>query len=421
MFADVATIEIRAGKGGDGRLSFRREKYIARGGPDGGNGGRGGNVVFMVDHNSHTLSNFRTSRRVFAEDGHVGGDNRKHGRNGEDVIIHVPAGTQIWHDDELMADLTEEGQTQVLAKGGRGGFGNAHFTSSVRQAPRTAEKGEPGEHFMLRLELKLVADVGLIGLPNAGKSTLLSVISNAKPEIGDYAFTTLVPNLGVVHHRQFTFLASDIPGLIEGASQGKGLGDEFLRHVERTAVLVHLIDAASDDVVRDFNIILGELANYKVDLSGRPQLIVLTKTETVPAETVKAAEKALKIAGVAPIYSISAQAHRGLEPLLDRVVEYVKAAREERAAAAAEAAVPVIAEVNLPDLWRVEPNGDGHWRVTGERIEGFARRTDFEEDDAVERLRDILRKTGVARELRRQGAQAGDVVVIGQAELAWLD
>ena len=268
MFADTATIEIKAGKGGDGRLSFRHEKYRAMGGPDGGNGGHGGDVIFRVDHNSNTLSSYRTMRILSAEDGEAGGENRRAGKQGQDVIVPLPQGTQVWDGETLVADLSQTDSEQVMAKGGRGGYGNAHFQSSVRQAPRISEQGEAGEHFTFRLELKMVADVGLVGLPNAGKSTLLSVISNARPEIADYAFTTLIPNLGVVDHRAGSFLAADIPGLIEGASAGKGLGDEFLRHVERTAVLIHLVDAGSNDVDKDWAVIQKELAEYKIDLSG---------------------------------------------------------------------------------------------------------------------------------------------------------
>ncbi|HSX03041.1 MAG TPA: GTPase ObgE [Candidatus Saccharimonadia bacterium] len=420
MFTDVATIEIKAGKGGDGRLSFRHEKYRAKGGADGGNGGRGGNIIFRVDHNANTLASYRTVRLVAADDGQVGGENRRNGRQGADVTIKLPPGTQVWEGETLLADLTQDGQEVVMARGGRGGFGNAHFVSSVRQTPRTAELGEPGEARKLRLELKLVADVGLVGLPNAGKSTLLSVISNAKPEIADYAFTTLVPNLGVVDHRGYGFMVADIPGLIEGASAGKGLGDEFLRHIERTAVIVHLIDAGSDDVARDYGIIQAELAQYAVDLSARPQVVAISKVETVAPGQAEAAVAAVRAAGARDVFAISAQAHRGLEPLLDRLAAVVKADREARAAAQAEAAIPVIEATDLPDLWRVEAEGDGVYRVTGERIEGFARRTDFNQDEGVERLRDIMRKQGIARELRRQGARDGDTVRIGDTELAWL-
>jgi len=415
-------MEVRAGKGGDGRLGFRHEKYRAMGGPDGGDGGRGGDVIFRVDHNMNTLSRYRTSKLIKAEDGEAGGGNRMHGKYGEEVVIKVPQGTQIWEDDQLLVDLTAADQEAVIAKGGRGGFGNAHFKSSVRQAPRTAELGEPGDARKLRLELKLVADVGLVGLPNAGKSTLLSVISNAKPEIADYPFTTLVPNLGVVDVDDYGFLVADIPGLIEGASEGKGLGDEFLRHIERTAVLLHLIDAGSTDPAADYAVIQQELREYEVDLSAKPQIVVLTKQETVDAKQLATAQKAVqKAAGTTPVYSISAQAHQGLLEILRPAAELVKAARSKREQELAEAAVPVIEVTDLPDFWRVAAEGDGVYRVTGERIEGFARRTNFDQDEGVERLRDILRKTGVARQLRRQGAQDGDTVRIGETELAWLD
>jgi GTP-binding protein len=421
MFADTATIEVRAGKGGDGRLSFRHEKYRAMGGPDGGDGGHGGSVIFRVDHNQSTLSGYRTTRTIRAEDGEIGGDNRKHGKRGEDAIVPVPQGTQVWDGDRLVVDLSAADQESVIAQGGRGGFGNAHFKSSVRQAPRSAELGEKGEQFKLQLELKLVADVGLVGLPNAGKSTLLSVISNAKPEIGDYPFTTLVPNLGVVDIDDFGFMVADIPGLIEGASAGKGLGDEFLRHIERTAVLLHLIDAGAPDPAADYAVIQRELADYQVDLSAKPQIIVLTKQETVDPGKLKSDQAALaKAAPGAGIFVISAQTHEGLVPLLRATAKLVQADRAQRAAAEAEAAIPVIDTSALPDFWQVEPETDGVFRLTGERLEGFARRTNFDQDEAVERLRDILRKTGVARELRRLGAQDGDTILIGDAELAWI-
>jgi GTP-binding protein len=308
-----------------------------------------------------------------------------------------------------------------VARGGRGGFGNAHFKSSTRQAPRTAELGEPGEEHKLRLELKLVADVGLVGLPNAGKSTLLSVISNAKPEIADYPFTTLVPNLGVVDVDDYSFLVADIPGLIEGASAGRGLGDEFLRHIERTAVLLHLIDTASPDPAADYRTIQAELKAYQIDLSTKPQLVVLTKQETVDAAQLTAAQKAVKKAARTAPFVISAQTHQGVLELLRAAVPLVKAARTARAQAQAEAEIPVIDTTSFPEAWQVAAEGEGIWRVTGERIEGFARRTNFDQDDAISRLRDILNKTGVARELRRKGAQDGDTVRIGTSELAWLE
>ncbi len=421
MFVDSATIELKAGKGGDGRSSFRHEKYRAMGGPDGGDGGRGGDVIIRVDHNLNTLVAYRNAKTIRAESGEPGGGNRSHGKNGLDQIVKVPQGTQVWEDDVLVVDLTGPKDEAVIGKGGRGGFGNAHFKSSTRQAPRNAELGDPGESHKLRLELKMVADVGLVGLPNAGKSTLLSVISNAKPEIADYPFTTLVPNLGVVDVDEFGFLVADIPGLIEGASEGKGLGDEFLRHIERTAVLLHLVDPSSADPATDYKVIQSELAHYEVDLSLKPQLIVITKSETVDAKTLADATKAIKkVAKATPIFVISAQAHVGLLEVLRAAAVLVKDARAVRERYIAETAIPVIETIDLPDFWRVVTEEDGIFRVIGERIEGFARRTNFEEDDGVRRLRDILAKTGVARELRRQGAVDGDIIRIGDTELTWL-
>lgn len=421
MFADTAHIEIHAGKGGNGRSSFRHEKYRENGGPDGGNGGRGGDIIVRVSHNVNTLSYYRTARLISAEDGLVGGENEKQGKSGADVYIDVPLGTQLWDNDRLVADLVDDGTEIVIARGGRGGFGNSHFQSSTRQAPKVAELGEPGDAQKLRMELKLVADVGLVGLPNAGKSTLLSVISNAKPEIADYPFTTLIPNLGVVDQDDYTFLVADIPGLIEGASEGKGLGDEFLRHVERTAVIFHLVDAGNVDPAGVYKTIQKELADYTVDLSDRPQIVVLTKIETVDDKTVEAAKKKLiKVIGDRQLFTISAQAHRGLPELLRAAVVLVKAARQKREEDKAIAEVPIIDTTSMPDLWRVIQDEDGAFRVEGERIEGFALRTDFENEEGVERLRDIFRKQGIARELRKAGIVPGEIVRIGESELEWL-
>jgi len=418
MFADTATIEIRAGKGGDGRLSFRHEKYRAYGGPDGGDGGRGGNVIFELDHNQSTLSQYRTTRTIRAQDGAPGGTNRKHGKGGVSEVVKVPPGTQVWERDQLLADITTATPSTVIARGGRGGFGNAHFVASTRQAPRAAELGEPGEARIVRLELKLVADVGLVGLPNAGKSTLLSVISNAKPEIADYPFTTLAPHLGFVDLDSDSFLAADIPGLIEGASSGKGLGTEFLRHLERTAVLLQLVDGLSADPAADWQTIDAELATYGHGLSDKPRLTVLTKIEgLVPEDLTTKIANLERIAGH-PVYPISAQAHTGLEPLLRAAAKLVVADRAGREASADQ--LPVIDETALPDFWRVEPGGDATWRISGTRLEGFGRRTDFDSPDGIARLHDILRKTGVAKELRRQGAKPGDHLLLGPADFPWV-
>ena len=279
MFVDTAKVFIQAGKGGNGAVSFRRELYIEKGGPDGGDGGRGGDVVFRASKDLNTLLNFRYKPELKAKNGDNGSKRNKAGKSGENLIVKVPVGTLVKKDGQILADLSTDEQEVIISKGGDGGFGNAHFKSSVRQTPRIAEMGEPGETFEAELELKLLADVGLVGFPNAGKSTFLSVVSNARPEIANYAFTTLTPNLGVAEIDGQNLLIADIPGLIEGASEGKGLGDAFLRHVERTAVLLHLIDVYEDDVAERYQTIRSELEKYQPELINRPEVIALTKTE----------------------------------------------------------------------------------------------------------------------------------------------
>ncbi len=420
MFTDRVEILIQAGRGGDGRLSFRTEKYRPKGGPDGGDGGRGGNIVFRVDHNLNTLSAFRHKKLLKSEPGAMGGTNRRHGKNGEDLIVKVPQGTLVTElEGGVVADLSESQQELVVAKGGRGGFGNAHFTSSVRQAPRAVEVGEAGQHLAVTLELKLVADIGLVGLPNAGKSTLLSVISNAKPEIADYPFTTLVPNLGVVDIDGDSVMVADIPGLIEGASQGKGLGDDFLRHIERTAVILHLIDAHSQDVAADYKTIQGELKDYAIDLTAKPQLVALTKCEGVDVKDLKAKQLTLKKASKQTIQTISAVAGQGVTELLRSAMPLVIAERQRRAELQAVEAVHVFDEASQPELWRVTCEGR-IFKVRGDKIEGFARRTNWDNDESVDRLRDIMRKQGIARELQRLGIEHEDIIEIAGHELQWI-
>ena len=279
MFVDNAVVQVVAGRGGDGRVSFRTEKYVDKGGPDGGDGGRGGDVIFVADENTSTLVDFRIKQEIKAENGEPGSMRRRHGKNGADRIVKVPVGTVIYRGEEEIADLVSTGQRVVVAKGGDGGFGNAHFKSSTRQTPRVAELGEKGEAFEARLELKLIADVGLVGFPNAGKSTFLSVVSNARPEIANYAFTTLTPNLGVADIDDTSLLIADIPGLIEGASEGKGLGDAFLKHIERTAVILHLIDAYQDEPGEAYQTIRRELENYSHTLTELPEVVVLSMVD----------------------------------------------------------------------------------------------------------------------------------------------
>lgn len=421
MFIDKASVLIKAGDGGDGKVSFRHEKFVDRGGPDGGDGGNGGNVIFVASRNENTLANFRYQKELTADSGQPGDKRRKHGRSAKDLFVPVPVGTVITDlEGKVLADLADDEQQAVIARGGKGGFGNAHFVSSRRQAPKVAEKGEQGEALEARLELKMIADVGLIGLPNAGKSTLLSVISNARPEIANYPFTTLVPNLGVVDvDSKDSLLFADIPGLIEGAAEGKGLGDEFLRHVERTAVMVHLIDAYQEDVVDAYRTIQGELQAYKVDLSQRPQIVALTKIEGLDQDIVNDQLNKLKdaVAEGTELTAISAQTKQGVPELLRKVRDIVAAERARQAAEAAEKApadgVPVLTLDNAPLAWNVRKEADDLYVVTGNKIEKFAARTHFDNEDGVARLRDIIKKMGIMHALVRQGIKAGDRIRIG--------
>ena len=314
MFVDTAKVIIRAGKGGNGAISFRREIYIPKGGPDGGDGGKGGDVVFVASKDCNTLIDFRFQPKLIAEDGKAGSGQKSSGKSGKDLEVEVPVGTVVKRSDtgEIVADLVRDGQREIVAHGGDGGYGNWHFRSSVRQTPKIAELGNPGEAFDAELELKLIADVGLIGFPNAGKSTFLSVVSNATPEIADYPFTTLTPNLGVAKVDNTSILIADIPGLIEGASEGKGLGDEFLRHVERTKVLLHLVDVYSEDAGKAYKDIRKELENYSAELAERPELIVLTKIEGLDEDIVKMQMSAILAANPqAKVMAMSSAAHQG--------------------------------------------------------------------------------------------------------------
>lgn len=424
-FIDKATVLVRAGNGGDGKLSFRHEKFIDKGGPDGGDGGDGGDVVLVASRNENTLASFRFQKELIAPSGDPGGKSKKHGRSGEDLLVMVPVGTVATDEaGHILADVDEDGKRVIIARGGKGGFGNAHFISSVRQAPKIAEKGEAGEQLTLQLELKMIADVGLVGLPNAGKSTLLSVISNARPEIANYPFTTLVPNLGVVDvDKEASLLFADIPGLIEGAAEGKGLGDEFLRHVERTAVLLHLIDAYQEDIASTYQTIQDELKAYKVDLSARPQVVTLTKIEGLDEDIIK--DQLSKLKKVVPkdtlLTAISAHTKQGIPELLRSVRKLVELERaHERAAEAITAApeVPVLTLNDQEDAWEVIKEEDA-FVVHGAKIERFARRTDFNSPAGVERLRDIMQRQGIMHELVRQGINPGDSIRIAKGEITY--
>ena len=460
MFVDTAKVSLKAGKGGDGAVSFRHEIYIPKGGPDGGDGGRGGNIVFKADRNTNTLVDFRFTPILTAENGKNGAGQRAAGRSGRDLIVEVPIGTCVYRTEReekphsrsifddgsnterpkpvttglrersendgfsrvLIADLTEDGQTAIIAHGGAGGFGNAHFKSSTRQAPRIAEVGEPGEEFEAELELKTMADVGLVGLPNAGKSTFLSVVSNAKPEIADYPFTTITPNLGVATIDGRDLLIADIPGLIEGASEGKGLGHAFLRHVDRTAVLLHLVDVYNDDAGEAYVTIRGELEKYS-DLKDRPEVVALTKCEGVDEDIVQ-----MQMASIlaknpdAVIFAISSSAHQGLDVLLRELKNKVESKKEKIEIKEVVEELPTIKlnEDLLKDTWKIE-RVNGKFMVTGEKIEKFARRTDLNNYASVNRLRDIMKRYGIRGELTSLGAQPDSIISIAGKEFTLVE
>jgi len=418
MFLDEVTIRVEAGKGGDGIVSFRREKYEPHGGPNGGDGGKGGDVVFEVDTHLNTLYSFDNNRLYGAHDGVRGGPSNKTGAMGEDLVISVPPGTTVRDADsgELIADLTEPGQRSVIVAGGRGGRGNARFKTSTNQAPRMAERGEPGEERTLRLELKLIADVGIVGVPNAGKSTLLSVISAAKPKIANYPFTTLTPNLGVasIDYREVVF--ADIPGLVEGAHEGVGLGHSFLRHIQRTRVLVHLLDGAGSNPIADFAQINAELALFDDKLLEKPQIVVLNKIELPDA--VAHWDRVQEIANEHgfPALKISAVTREGVQELLYRVANLLDELPEPEPSEE----IPVYT-LEEDDVFQIIKQEEGIFRLAGKQIERAASMTYWEYDEALERFHRILTALGITDELRSAGIEEGDTVIIGEFELEWVD
>jgi GTP-binding protein len=423
MFVDKAKVSLKAGDGGNGAVSFRHEIYIPKGGPDGGDGGKGGDIVFKADKDTDTLVDFRFAPILTAENGKAGSGQRSAGRSGKDLIVEVPIGTVVYRDGIILADLARDGQTAIIAKGGDGGFGNAHFKSSTRQAPLVAEVGEPGEEFEAELELKSLADVGLVGLPNAGKSTFLSVVSNAKPEIADYPFTTITPQLGVATVDGHDILIADIPGLIEGAAEGKGLGHDFLRHVERTAVLLHLVDVYNDDAGEAYATIRKELEKY-ADLASRQEIVALTKCEGVDEEIIKMQMSSILAKNPdAKIYTISSSAHQGLTELLREL--YTEISKEKPVIKEEEVIeeIPTIEldKDSLKDTWTVEETEDGRFIVTGEKIEKFARRTDMDNYASVNRLRDIMKKMGIRAELTTKGAKPESIIEIAGKEFTLVE
>lgn len=423
QFVDQVDITVKGGDGGDGIVALRHEKFVPRGGPSGGNGGRGGNVILQADSKLNTLVDLRYKKSYKAEKGEPGGPNDKHGANGEDLILRVPVGTVVFEADtgRTIADLVHDGQQCIAARGGEGGRGNASFASSTNQTPRFAEKGEPVDPIDIRLELKLIADVGIIGYPNVGKSTLISKISAAKPKIANYSFTTLVPNLGVVSVDMRSFVVADMPGLIEGAHEGAGLGDQFLRHIERTRLLVHIIDVSGfsgRDPMHDYDSINHELAEYSEKLSRLPQIVALNKTDMPGArESADALKADLEARGL-EVFEISALTGQGLQPLIYRLADLLDQIPRE------EAPIEEVARFTVDKSeasWDVEKLSADVYQVVGRPIEVMVARTDIQNEYALRRLHRQLDKLGVIKRLRQEGAMHGDTVRIGKAEFDFSD
>ncbi len=422
MFFDEARIHVRAGDGGNGVVAFRREKYVPLGGPSGGNGGKGGDVSLIVDLHLNTLINFKKRIHYRARRCDHGRGKNQQGRSGEDCLIAVPPGTVVYDVDsgELLADLVEPGPQAVVAHGGRGGRGNAAFATSTNQAPRLAENGAPGESCWLRLELKLIADVGIVGVPNAGKSTLLAAVSAARPKIADYPFTTLVPNLGVTVVDDRDFVLADIPGLIEGAHAGAGLGHAFLRHVERCRVLIHLLNGISPDPLGDRDAINQELQLFNPALADKPQVVVLNKMDlTEVRELWPRVQHSLQQKGLEPM-AISAVTGEGVTALMRRVAGLVEALPPPPAV---EEDIVVFGLPEDEAAFTVEqegqPSGRPNWRVRGKRIERVVKMTNWDYYEAALRFQRILEAMGITQALEEGGVQEGDTVIIGDVELTW--
>ncbi len=423
MFLDLVRVWLRGGDGGDGAATFRHEAHVPRGGPDGGDGGRGGSIYLIVDPGETSLLDYRNKHHFKATPGGRGSGQRKHGKAGDDLTLTVPPGTGVFDDisGELLGDLVATGQTLMVARGGRGGLGNTHFATSTHQAPKHAQMGEPGQEVQIRLELRLIADVGLVGLPNAGKSTLLAAITAARPKIANYPFTTLEPNLGVLDLgdedvRRPTI--ADVPGLIEGASSGAGLGHAFLRHVERTRVMVHVVDGSDRDPEWSYGVIRDELAAHNPALLAKPMIVAFNKMDLPEAAAAWPAFRDARAAEGALTVAISAAGSRGLAELRERLAAMLPSA-DELSEPPEPAGIVIHRLESAGDAFVVARDDDGVLVVRGHKIERIAAQTNFDVEESAERFQEDLERMGIDDVLRRNGVMPGETVRIGGAELEW--
>ena len=423
LFIDTARIYIKAGDGGNGIISFRREKYVAYGGPDGGDGGKGGDVIFIADPNLSTLLDFKYRKKYIAQNGENGRGKNQYGKNGEDLYIKVPVGTLIINDEtgEIIADLVKPNQKAIVLRGGKGGRGNAKFATPTLKTPRFAESGEKGKEMWVRLELKLLADVGLIGFPNAGKSTLLASCTRAKPKIANYPFTTLTPNLGVVEHKGKSFVMADIPGLIEGAHRGEGLGHDFLRHIERTKMLIHVVDVSASegrDPIEDFEKINEELKLYSERLLTLPQIVAANKIDIQSGkENFPAFEKEIKKRGY-EVYPISALTKVGIDKLLDKTIEILSSIPVEEIKEVPE--VIVYTPPEEEETLNVEVK-DNTYYLSGTKIDKLLKRVNLQDEHSLRYFEILLRKSGVIDALKEKGFKSGDTINVRDFEFEYYE
>lgn len=424
MFTDYTKIIIKSGDGGNGAATFRREKYVAAGGPDGGDGGKGGDIYFQVDKDKNTLIDFRYNKKFKAENGENGSGSHCNGKYGKDLYIKVPIGTIVKDVEtgKVVADLSNPGQTELILKGGRGGRGNSHFATATRQAPRFSEDGEKGEEKEIILELKLLADVGLLGFPNVGKSTFLSVVTEARPKIANYHFTTLEPNLGVVKTKNGDgFVIADIPGIIEGASEGVGLGIQFLRHVERTRLLLHFLDVSGQEgrnPVEDFNTINEELKKYSEKLSNRKQIIVANKIDAMQDEDLLKKVEELAKKEKLKLFKISAATKQGIEELIDYVTEELKNLPKEDLIEIEDKVVYTLEDKK--DEWSIKEE-DGIFIVSGRAVQRLMGRVNIEDNESMYYLQKCLKNMGIDEKLKEMGVCEGDTVILDDWELEWYE